>query len=96
MPRFKWDPEKNRTNLTKHGISFQKAQRIWANELSLLTESDEREDYGEIRYITTGHLPNLALVIVVHTEEDDLIRIISARYASPPESEEYFERIRYD
>ena len=49
---FEWDTAKNQTNIRKHGVSFETAQRIF--EGSVLTWFDDRKDYGEDRYISVG------------------------------------------
>ena len=62
--QFEWDEEKSRVNRAKHGISFEEAQAIFNGPV--LTAVDEREDYGEERFISTGQLGTL-VVVVVHT-----------------------------
>ena len=89
---FEWDTAKNQTNIRKHGVSFETAQRIF--EGSVLTWFDDRKDYGEDRYISVGKVERAALIVVAHTGRDDRIRLISARPASRKERQAYHERIR--
>ena len=89
---FEWDTAKNQTNIRKHGVSFETAQRIF--EGSVLTWFDDRKDYGEDRYISVGKVESAALIVVAHTGRDDRIRLISARPASRKERQAYHERIR--
>ena len=49
---FEWDEEKARTNLAKHRVSFLTAAEIFADEI--LERIDDREDYGEVRWIALG------------------------------------------
>lgn len=93
IPRFDWNLDKARINLRKHGVSFDEAKGIWQGPY--ITEVDDREDYGEVRYVTLGLVPNTRKVIhVTHTEEGNTIRIISARKASKREVERYYEATR--
>ena len=46
---FEWDEDKNAANIAKHGVSFQRASRIFENRV--LTVVDGRADYGEVREI---------------------------------------------
>ena len=82
MADFEWDPEKDRLNLAKHGISLEEASAIFDGPT--LTAEDEGE-YGEIRERTFGLLRGVVVVCVVHTLREDKIRIISARKATKAE-----------
>jgi uncharacterized DUF497 family protein len=86
--KFKWDERKNQSNIIKHGFDFEDAYRIF--NLPMLIDLDEKEDYGEDRYIAIGILDG-RLVVVVYTEPDEeIIRIISLRKALS------YERKRYE
>ena len=89
---FEWDVAKNQTNIRKHGVSFETAQRIF--EGPVLTWFDDRKDYGEDRYISIGKVESAAVVVIAHTYRDDRIRLISARPASRKERQAYHEQIR--
>jgi len=87
---FEWDDTKRKSNIEKHGIDFIDAPMIFAGYT--LTIEDDRYDYGEERFVTFGILGG-RVVAVVHTETEDLIRIISIRKATKNEEKEYFSQI---
>lgn len=89
--RFDWDEKKRLINFQRHGIDFADIQEVFESET--YTQLDERFDYGEIRFLTIG-LANGRIITVSHTENDGLIRIISARKAEKHEQEIYFTKIR--
>jgi uncharacterized DUF497 family protein len=74
----------------KHGLDFFDAVTIFEGET--VTILDERFVYGETRYVSLGLLKG-RVILVVHTEQEDLIRIISARKATRYEEARYFEEI---
>jgi uncharacterized DUF497 family protein len=86
---FEWDDDKNRQNLRKHGVSFEEAQTIF--DEVVFTRFDERFDYGEIREISIGAIQGVVIIVVVHTERNDVMRIISARLATRKERKEYYD-----
>ncbi|MEW6366838.1 MAG: BrnT family toxin [Acidobacteriota bacterium] len=88
--RFEWDEKKRRANLRKHGIDFVGIEDVF--EGITATIEDTRFDYDERRFQTVGLLKGRP-VVVAHTEEGDLIRIISVRKAMRHEEESYFEQI---
>ncbi|MDR0702906.1 MAG: BrnT family toxin [Azoarcus sp.] len=71
---FTFDPEKRRITLEKHGLDLANAERVFAGET--FTRPDNRFDYGERRFSTVGLL-GVEVVVIAHTESDDVIRIIS-------------------
>lgn len=85
--QFEWDSDKAAANAEKHGISFELAAYVFFDD-HRLTAIDDRRDYGEERKITMGHVEN-RLHVVVYTETEDTIRIISARKANKREQERY-------
>ena len=87
---FEWDDTKRKSNLKKHGIDFINAPMIFDGYT--LTIEDDRYDYGEERFITFGILEG-RVIVVVHTENDDSIRIISIRRATKYEEKAYFSQI---
>ena len=87
---FVWDETKRRTNLRKHGIDFAYAERIFAG--ITLTAKDNREAYGERRFLSLGLLDN-QVVSIAHTEHDEEIRIISIRKATRREAHFYFSQV---
>jgi uncharacterized protein len=90
--KFEWDPAKELANIAKHGLSFELAKTIWKGPIYTIV--DYRYEYGETRFQTTGSLASLVVVLVVHTEDDETIRIISARKATPNERKIYYAEIR--
>ena len=89
---FEWDSRKARSNLAKHGVGFEEASTIFGDPLSL-TILDPEHSLSEERYITMGRAFTGKLLVVVHTERGDNIRIISARPASRRERKFYEEII---
>ena len=85
-----WDETKRRLNLRKHGIDFADAEKIFRGPT--FTVEDDREDYGERRFLTLGLLED-QVVSVAHTERDDTIRLISIRKATKHEARFYFSQI---
>ena len=85
---FEWDSQKARSNLAKHGVGFQEASTIFGDPLSL-TIPDPEHSLSEKRYITVGRAFSGKLLVVVHTERGDNIRIVSARRASRRERKFY-------
>lgn len=88
--KFEWDDAKRKSNIKKHGIDFVDTPMIFAGYT--LTMEDDRFDYGEDRFVTLGILEG-RIVAVVHTESEDVIRIISIRKATKYEEEAYFTQI---
>jgi len=89
---FEWDSRKARSNFAKHGVGFQEASTIFGDPLSL-TIPEPEHSLSEERYITMGRAVTGKLLVVVHTERGDNIRIISARRASRRERKFYEETI---
>ena len=89
---FKWDQNKNRENIKKHKVSFEEAKTVFYDESARLI-SDPEHSMDEERFILLGISAKLQLLIVVHTykENDEVIRIISARKATKSESKYYYE-----
>jgi len=88
--KFEWDPRKARRNLRKHGIDFDEASTVFADILSItIPDPDHAED--EERWVTMGLSNRQRLLVVVHTEEGETIRIISARTADRLERRKYEE-----
>lgn len=88
--RFSWDAKKAAANLRKHGVTFEEASTIFRDVLSV-TGSDPDHSLGESRFVTFGLSSQKRLLVVAHTEEDDNIRIISARLMTRLERKIYEE-----
>ena len=78
---FEWDADKARTNLRKHGVSFEEASTVFYDELSA-TGEDPDHSLGERRFITIGVSSAGRLLAVAHTDSDDIVRVISAKGGS--------------
>lgn len=81
-----WDPAKSRSNLRKHGISFDEAATLFTSGIEYLELFDDLHSDEEDRFIAIGPISR-GIVLVVHTspEGEDLVRIISARFATKRE-----------
>ena len=90
--KFEWDDEKNRQNISIHGVSFEDACRIFGG--FTVDWVDDRFDYGETREISIGLVNGVAVVVVVHTDREGVCRIISARPAVKSERKRYEKAIR--
>jgi hypothetical protein len=88
--RFEWDEAKREANLRKHGIDFIDVESLF--EGHTVTIEDERFGYGERRFVTFGLLEG-RVVAMVHSETDEVIRIISIRKATRSEESSYFSSI---
>ena len=93
--RFEWDPTKAASNLAKHGVSFELAQEAFKDPQAIV-EIDDRRDYGEERLVRTA-MVGVRYLHVIYTERadrrsgDEIVRIISARKATPHERRTYHE-----
>lgn len=85
--RFEWDEIKNQINIHKHGIDFIDAIDVFDHPV--LTAMDQREDYGEDRWIALGWIAAIVGVVVYVERSADVIRIISARKATKHEVKRY-------
>ncbi len=88
MVLFEWDPNKARKNIKVHGLSFDEACTAFKDTLSL-TIYDPLHSDKEDRFILIGNSSKNRLVVIVHTERGDKIRIISARVATKNERKQY-------
>lgn len=90
--KFEWDAHKNETNIARHGIDFADAPSIFASPL--LVALDEREDYGENRWIGIGLLDERVAVIVYTEPDEETVRIISLRKALTQERKHYEQYLK--
>lgn len=88
--QFTWDPGKAATNLRRHGVAFEDASTVFRNPLAKVLP-DPTHSEQEQRSLILGHSAGGRLLLVVFTESEDRIRIISARDASARERREYEE-----
>ena len=88
--RFTWDPAKAAINFRKHRVSFPEAVTAFADPQSISIR-DPDHSVGEERWLLIGQTERHRLVVAVHTERGDLIRLISARLATRSERKTYEE-----
>ena len=86
--RFEWDEAKALLNEHKHGVGFDEAATVFADPLSLTIADDAHSD-EEDRFVDIGASSNGRLLVVVYTEHDENIRIISCRPATRAERRTY-------
>ena len=92
--RFVWDEAKAKSNLHKHGVSFEEARTVFSDEFARLIPDPDHSD-EEDRFLLLGLGSKLRLLVVCHCYRyGEVIRIISARKASKPERQQY-ERYRH-
>ena len=88
--RIFWDPAKNETNERKNGISFEQASTLFSSGLDYLELYDPRHSDHEDRYIAVGPVEGRVVVVVWTEPEEDVMRIISARYATVRETNLFY------
>jgi uncharacterized protein len=90
---FEWDDTKNKTNLTKHGVTFEEAQTVFFDE-SAIQFDDPDHSIDEERFLLLGFSQKFEVLVVCHCYRSDesMIRIISARKATRKEQNVYFRR----
>jgi len=87
-PEFEWDDEKASSNLKKHDVSFEEGSTIF-NDPLLATIVDPDHSEHEERYISMGISVQGRLLVVIHTERDERIRLIGCRKATNIERKTY-------
>ncbi len=88
--RFTWHEQKRQATLQRRGLDFADAEMVFAG--STFTFEDDRMDYPEQRWVTLGLLRG-TVVVLVHTESEDEIRVISMRKAEKDEQRLYFHNL---
>jgi uncharacterized protein len=89
--KFEWNLAKAEANERLHGVSFELAKSVFADPFAL-DRLDDREDYGEERFVMIGRAEGNVLLFVAYTEREERIRIISARRATQNEQDDYFQQ----
>ena len=91
--RIEWDEAKNASNKRKHGVSFEEAETVFYDDWAILVEDDDPEEPEE-RFLLLGMSAGLRILVVCHCyrEDDEIIRIISARRADRQERRDYETR----
>ena len=87
---FEWDLDKARLTLKKHGVSFDEASTSFRDPLSQTIE-DPLHSENEERFVLIGRSIQGRLLVIVHTERGERIRIISARLGTKREKSGYEE-----
>ncbi len=78
---FVWDPRKSASNFEKHGVLFEEASTAFGDPLSAtIMDPDSSDD--EVRFVLIGRASSGRLVVVVHTDRDESVRLLSARLAT--------------
>ena len=92
--KFEWDPNKNEINKKKHGLSFETAREVFYDEFAILFD-DPDHSFEEDRFLIIGTIKTEQICIVSHCYRDNenSIRIISARRATKTEQQAYLEHI---
>jgi len=94
--KFEWDSNKDLINIKKHGVSFEEAIYVFS-DVDAISLFDTEHSNTEDRWITIGKNKKSGLITVIHTERfknnEEYIRIISARKAEESEEFEYIKRI---
>jgi len=89
--RFEWDEGKSDSNVRNHGIDFADVPQIFSGPM--LVDLDDREDYGEDRWLGIGWLRDVLTVVVWTEPKEGAVRIISARKANRYERRRYEENL---
>jgi uncharacterized DUF497 family protein len=85
---FEWDLRKAERNLAAHGVSFDEASTVFGDPLAATAE-DSAHSEVENRFVTIGQSSSGRLLVVIHTERGERIRLISARTATHRERRQY-------
>jgi uncharacterized DUF497 family protein len=88
---FEWHDAKAEANFQTHGVSFELAKTVFKDPFAV-ERLDDREDYGEERFVSIGMAEGQILLFVAYTERNERIRIISARRATQYEQDDYFRQ----
>ena len=88
--RFAWDEKKAASNLSKHGVSFEEAATVFGDPLSN-TFPDPDHSLEEHRFVIIGSSESGKILVVAHTDDGELVRIISAPEVTPGERKSYEE-----
>ena len=80
-----WDPDKNRSNQEKHGVSFEEAMQLLTSAIDYLEIYDDPHSNEEDRFIAVGPIDRGVIVVVYSELDDGVLRIVSARMATKNE-----------
>ncbi len=93
--RFEWDKQKNAENQAKHGVSFEEVRELFTSGRDYLELYDGVHSTFEDRFMVIGFVSRGLAVVVMTERDDDIIRIISARWATPREQRMYNEYMEH-
>jgi uncharacterized DUF497 family protein len=88
--QFEWHRRKNKTSVAKHKVGFEEARTVFGDPRAI-TIFDKQHSNQEERYKTLGISAKGRLLVVIHIERENVIRIISARKATKNEIRQYEE-----
>jgi uncharacterized protein len=88
---FEWHNAKAETNWQAHGVRFDLAKTVFKDPFAI-ERLDDREDYGERRFVVVGMAEGQVVLFVAYAEREERIRIISARRATQDEEDDYFSQ----
>ena len=88
---FEWHDAKAAASLRVHGVSFELATKVFRDAFAI-ERLDDREDYGEERFVSIGMAEGGVVLFVAYSEREGSIRIISARRATQREQDDYFRQ----
>jgi uncharacterized DUF497 family protein len=88
---FEWHDAKAEANFRRHGVSFDLAKTVFKDPFAI-EFFDDRQAYGEERFVIIGMAEGKVLLFVAYTEREERIRIISARRATQYEQDDYFQQ----
>ena len=92
--RFEWDECKRNENVAKHGIDFADIPEVFDGPM--LVRLDTRHEYGEDRWVGMGLLRStVAVIVYIEWEDEETVRIISARRATRHENKKFYKRITH-
>jgi uncharacterized protein len=87
--KYEWDDNKNNLNFKKHGIKFEEAIEIFKG--IVFTALSDNKQINEIRKISIGKIQDIIIIVVIHTDRNGRMRIISARRAGRKERSKFYE-----
>lgn len=92
--KFAWDENKNEKNKTKHGISFEEAVTVFDDsEAIFMSDPDHSQDEERFLLLGLSSLNNMMVVCHCYRDNDEIIRIFSARKATKNETKQYNDRL---
>ena len=91
--KFEWDKEKNKLNKKKHEVTFEEAEDVFYDDFGIIID-DPDHSISEERFVIIGLSEEQRILIVCHCyrEENEVIRIISARKATKAEKQQYYDQ----